>query len=205
MTKAERIKIEEAIDIRNSAVNGESGEIVPRMGRMCGFLPFNVPILMGCLLLPPTMNYTILMQWINQSYMAGLNYANRNPSAPQTNTDLAIGYSAACSVSIFIAVALRKLTEGPTRRATGITLMALNSFVNALASGGAGYCNTAIMRQAEINKGIEVMKSPSMKAEDSVGISKVCAKKAVQETALSRVALSCICVSTPTVIMAAIN
>ena len=61
LTKSERLRIEEAIDIRNSAVNGESGEIVPRSGRMCGFLPFNVPILMGCLLLPPTMKNTVIM------------------------------------------------------------------------------------------------------------------------------------------------
>jgi len=85
ITAQEKQEVEEAIDIRNSAVIGESGEIIPRAGRMCGFLPFNVPILMGVLLLPPTMKYTIMMQWLNQTYMAGLNYANKNPSATYSN------------------------------------------------------------------------------------------------------------------------
>lgn len=127
-------------------MNGESGEIIPRAGRMCGFLPANVPILAGVLLLPPTMKYTILMQWINQTYMAGLNYANKNASATYSNQDLAIGYGGAVAASIIIGVGLRKLTEGPTKKAKGLKLMALNAFVGALAAAGAAYCNTSLMR-----------------------------------------------------------
>lgn len=160
---------------------------------------------MGVLLLPPTMKYTVIMQWLNQSYMAGLNYANKNASATYSNNDLAIGYAGAVSASIVIGVSLRKLTEGATKKATGVRLMALNSFVGAVAAAGAAYCNTTLMRQAECKSGIEVMKSPSMKPEDAVGYSRICAQKAVQETALSRVALSCICVSSPTIMLAGLT
>jgi len=38
------------------------------------------------------------------------------------------------------------MTEGATKKATGIRLMALNSFVGALAAAGAAYCNTSLMR-----------------------------------------------------------
>ena len=57
------------------------------------------------------------------------------------------------------------------------------------------------MRRAEIESGIDVYKSEKLKEEDKVGISKVCAQKAVTETALSRVSLSMGVVSMPFIIM----
>ena len=45
------------------------------------------------------------------------------------------------------------------------------------------------------------MTSPKMLDSEICGVSQICAKKAVQETALSRVALSCICCSSPTIMM----
>lgn len=205
ISSAERKQLERALVIKASAVNGESGEIVPRAFRMCAFLPSNVPILCMFLLAPPTMFCTALSQWVNQSYMAGLNYANKNPSCEYTNMDLAQGYGAAVSASIVVAVALRLATAGLTKSATGLRLMVLNAFVGATASASAGYINTAFMRKAEIQKGIDVMSSPDLKPENVVGISSACARKAVRETALSRAALSAICVSAPAVMLVGLS
>lgn len=82
--------------------------------------------------------------------MAGLNYANKNASSKFTNQDLAKGYVAAVSTSIVVAMFLRKCTANITKNAKGTKLLMLNAMVGAAASASAAYCNTTLMRQAEI-------------------------------------------------------
>lgn len=82
--------------------------------------------------------------------MAGLNYANKNPTCTFSNEDLAIGYGAAISSSIVVAFALRKMTAGMLKGATGGKLLLLNTFVGATASASASFCNTSCMRRAEV-------------------------------------------------------
>lgn len=108
--------------------------------------------------------------------MAGLNYANKNPSCTFSNEDLAIGYGAAVSSSIIVAVALRKMTANMTKGSTGAKLLLLNTFVNATASGSASFFNTSCMRRAEVQKGINVYSSESLSPESEIGISKICAQ-----------------------------
>ena len=126
----------------------ETGEptFITSAFRMSAFMPMNIPLLAGMILSPPTMGYTILWQWLNQSYMAGLNYANKNPSSTYTNRDLLQGYSASVSASILTAMTLRKMTAGIVARSSGPRLMMLNTMIAAVASSSAGYVNTTLMR-----------------------------------------------------------
>ena len=78
--------------------------------------------------------------------MAGLNYANKNPSSTYTNRDLLQGYSASVSASILTAMTLRKMTAGIVARSSGPRLMMLNTMIAAVASSSAGYVNTTLMR-----------------------------------------------------------
>lgn len=77
-----------AQQIINSAVSRDTGEEIPRMMRMCAFVPLNVPILFGMLIMPATTFNTVFWQWFNQSFNAGLNYGNRNASSTYTMKDL---------------------------------------------------------------------------------------------------------------------
>ena len=88
--------------------------------------------------------------------MAGLNYANKNPSCTYSNSDLAQGYGGAVSVSMCVAYSLRKMTAPIQKNATGKKLVLLNTFVGAISSACASYANTSLMRQAEVKTGIEV-------------------------------------------------
>jgi len=45
------------MELMYSSTN-DTGEIIFRPFRMCGFIPMNVPILCGILLAPPTMKFT---------------------------------------------------------------------------------------------------------------------------------------------------
>lgn len=171
------------------------GEIVFKPLRMCGFVPLNIPILCGILLSAPTMRNTIFFQWLNQTYNAGLNFGNKNSTCEYTTTDLAKGYFAAVGSSVSVAMLLRMITAGATRRASGTKLLLLNTLVGSTAGGCASFCNTMCMRYAEIEKGIEICEDGELKKK--IGISKACAKSAVIETSLSRSAMSISSVTIP--------
>ena len=71
-----------------SSTSPDSGEVIPWAMRTCSFVPTNIPIILGMLVSPPTMMYTIFWQVTNQTYNAGLNFGNRNASSKQTTNEL---------------------------------------------------------------------------------------------------------------------
>ena len=106
--------------IVGGSVHPDTGELIPRVMRLSGFVVFNIPLATLMVFAPnQTPLFTGVMQWINQTYNAGMNYGNRNASSQQTATDLASGYFAACCVSIGLAMGTRKLFAGFLKRQTG--------------------------------------------------------------------------------------
>ena len=182
-----------------NASTNDTGNLVFKPFRMCGFVPVNIPILCGIVLSKPTMFNTILFQWLNQSYNAGLNYGNKNSTCEYTDFDLLKGYVAAVGSSLSVAITLRKLTAGITKTATGKKLLVLNTFVGGSAGACASFCNTYCMRYAETEKGIDVFSDE--KVQNKAGVSKECAKSAVTETATSRAAMSAVSVGIPATII----
>jgi len=49
------------------------------------------------------------MQWVNQTYNAGMNYGNRNASSTYTTADLGRGYAGAVAFSVSIALFSRTM------------------------------------------------------------------------------------------------
>ena len=88
-----------------------------------------------------------------------------------------------------------------TKKATGPRLLMMNTAISCFASGIAAYFNTTCIRQAEINNGIQVYSDPKLTKESAVGISQGAAKVAINETAYSRMALSVISISIPSVLI----
>ena len=156
MGKGDFDRLQKSISIMNSAVSRDSNEEIPRMMRMCAFVPMNLPILFGMLISPPTTINTIFWQWFNQSFNAGLNYGNRNASSKYTSKDLAQGYSAAVGSSVLMALTLRSLFASQTRKVSGAKLILINAVVSTIAGGTAGFLNTYFMRSVEMINGIEV-------------------------------------------------
>jgi hypothetical protein len=195
LSKKEYEDLQRAISIVNSAILQDTGEQIPRMMRMCAFVPVNVPILFGMLMTSPTTFNTIFWQWFNQSFNAGLNYGNRNASSNYTMNDLAKGYLAAVGGSVGVALTLRKLFSGITKSMSGTKLILLNSLVASFASASANFLNTFCMRSIEMKQGIDVYADPNL--TEKIGTSKECAKKAVISTAVSRMFLSFSCLMTP--------
>lgn len=111
---------------------------------------------------------------------------------------MAFGYSAAVGSSVSVALLLRKLFANASKRLTGTKLILANSFISLMASGTAGFLNTVCMRNVEMTKGIEVFKDQQM--TEKLGVSQICAKKAILQTATSRVFLSATGLLTPAMI-----
>jgi hypothetical protein len=109
------------------------------------------------------------------------------------------GYSIALSTSVTIGLMMRKLLGPMTKNAVGNRLLLLNTIVGATASGSASFCNSISMRYKEIDQGISIYKDEML--TDELGNSKLCAKRAVYYTASSRIVLSSLGVSAPTVII----
>ena len=132
-----------------------------------------------------------------------MNYGNKNSSCNYTNTDLFKGYALAVCSAISVSLVLRRATRGLTKNASGMTLLFINTFVGATAGACANFANTMMMRMPEVDKGIEVFSDQQL--TKSLGISKISAKSAVIETALSRIAMSIFCTSTPAVYMSMLS
>ena len=58
VTEEQKQKIKRGIELMNSSTN-DKGELVFTPFRMCGFVPVNIPILMGIVCSAPTMRNTI--------------------------------------------------------------------------------------------------------------------------------------------------
>ncbi len=98
-----------------------------------------------------------------------------------------MSYAMAIGASCSAGAAVRTLTKGITSRSTGGQLVVLNGIVSTIACAMGGFANNYMIRQPEINKGIQIQDPANGK---TVGTSKLCAKEAVWQTASSRIIMA---------------
>lgn len=173
ITLEEKEKIELAMALANSNAD-DRDEVIPRPFRLSGVVPCNIPIIGSLVFLPQTYASTIFMNWVNQSYDAGINYGNKNSSCPYSNSDIAKGYLAAVGSSIAVALALRISGSRFLLGAYGAKLIILNSVIHSITNSVANFFNTYFMRGAERKKGIDVFSDGAL--TNKIGVSKLAAK-----------------------------
>ncbi len=78
------------------------------------------------------------------------------------------------------------MLRNQSNAATGARLILLNSVSSFFACAAAGFLNAYFMRQTELKKGINVI---NPETNETVGLSKKCAHKAVMQTSISRIFL----------------
>jgi hypothetical protein len=143
---------------------------------MSAFVPMNIPIAFGLVSLPATRFNIMLFNFINQSYNAGMNYANSSGKEDSVKY-IAISYALAVLSSIGVAMLLKR--QFSKYQDLGLIRGAL---IRLFPSMAAGFLNLFFMRSDCMMHGIEVRD----KDNNTVGISKKCGVKAVLEGALSR-------------------
>jgi sideroflexin-5 len=162
--------------ITGGSVHPDTGDIIPFPMRLSGFVTFNGPILLLCLFTPnQTPVFNAFMQFVNQTYNAGLNYGNRNASSNYTTNDLLRGYGGAVTASIGIAYATRRLLAPQLAGLTGSKMILASAFLNYVAAAIPGAVNCSLMRQKELFDGIEVQDDTGK----SHGKSQIAGKQAV--------------------------
>nr|XP_054765833.1 sideroflexin-5-like [Lytechinus pictus] len=190
----------EAQKIKQAIIHPDTGEKVFMPFRMSGFVPFGSPIVVGLLLPNQTLASTVFWQWFNQSHNAGVNYANRNATKETPMASFIMGYvgavSSACSIAVGLNLFLKRSTNvSPAKQ------MIIQRFVPFPAVATASVCNVTLMRFSELQTGIEVMDHNNR----VVGTSKVAAKKALLETALTRAFLPAPILLIPPIVMTLIE
>lgn len=186
----------EAKKMKQAIIHPDTGDKVFMPFRMSGFVPFGTPFIVGMLLPNPTIPKTIIWQWLNQSHNACVNYANRNASKPTPLHRFIIGYFGAVTSAVSIAVGLSFLIK-KANRFTPATKMLIQRFVPFPAVATASTCNVILMRNNELSEGIEVFDANNK----NVGTSLVAAKKALFETAITRMFLPAPILLIPPIVM----
>ncbi|XP_066574454.1 sideroflexin-5a [Amia ocellicauda] len=187
----------EAQKIKQAIIHPDTGEKIFMPFRMSGYVPFGTPIVVGLLLPNQTLASTVFWQWLNQSHNACVNYANRNASKPTPASKFIQGYTGAVTSAVSIAVGLNLLIRRANKFSPS-TRVLIQRFVPFPAVASANICNVILMRHTELSEGIDVLDSNG----NIVGSSKIAAKHALLETALTRVVLPMPILVFPPIIMA---
>ncbi|XP_027557721.1 sideroflexin-5 [Neopelma chrysocephalum] len=154
----------------------------------------------GLLLPNQTLASTVFWQWLNQSHNACVNYANRNATKPSPTSKFIQGYLGAVISAVSIAVGLNVLIQR-ANKFTPATRLLIQRFVPFPAVASANICNVVLMRHTELEEGIDVLDNNG----NIVGSSRIAAKHALLETALTRVVLPMPILVLPPIIMSVLE
>jgi len=182
--------------LAGSAVHPDTGEIIPRPFRMCGYVPYNGPVCVSMMAVQSTPGL-IIFNWVNQSQNALVNYFNRNASSPSSNETLFKSYCAAVGAAVLVAFGLSQFIK---RRYSPEQASKMMKFVAFPSSIVASCSNCYIMRRPEIESGITVSDQYGSILADGEK-SSIAAKKAVEETVMSRAILQIPVFFVPAMIM----
>lgn len=108
------------------------------------------------LLTRPTAINIAFWQWVNQTYYAGVNYANRSGTATFTNRDLATAYGSAVGASILVGLGLKKMISPFDKYFTGSKKFFFTFLIAFLANSSANATNLYCMRRGELETGVAI-------------------------------------------------
>ena len=181
---------DKAKQLVNSSIHPDTHEPIALPFRMSAFVPTNLIIVAGMLIPNPGLISIIGTQWANQSLNVGVNLANSNKSIQMSNQEIGIAYMAATATSVGLAVGLTKAVPRlPVSQGMRSVLARLVPFVSVAS---AGVVNISCIRWKEMREGVQVfrLKHDDAKGHEEievVGKSSEAGKRAVGQSAASRV------------------
>ncbi|KAI1887378.1 hypothetical protein AGOR_G00189680 [Albula goreensis] len=188
----------QAQKIKQAVIHPDTGEKILMPFRMSGYVPFGTPVVVGLLLPNQTLGSTVFWQWLNQSHNACVNYANRNATKPTPASKFLLGYLGAVTSAVSIAVVGLNVLIQKANKFSPATRVLVQRFVPFPAVASANVCNVVLMRNSELAEGIDVLDANG----NVVGTSRIAARHALLETALTRVVLPMPILVLPPMVMA---
>lgn len=175
-----------AQQLQRASTNADTGEIIPVPFRLCGFVSFNMPVLVG-LVWPGIGTFgSLFWQWINQTHNGAINFYNGNKTNPTDPKLLTISYIGACAGAMGVRLGVGKYIYS-RKSWSAAQKIRYDTFAAFPAVLVANTINIFAMRSQELKNGIEVVDKETGKI---LGKSKEAAKRAIGETALSRAIIS---------------
>lgn len=163
-----------APSVKEAVYHPDTGKKLNVAFTMASFVPANIPICAGMLLMPPTPFNAMFWQWVNQSYNAGFNYVNRNAAGEEEGADdsealqgVLKSYAAATTVACGMAYGLNKVVANATTMSPAVRQLVTRT-VPFLAVATAGAANALLMRYKEAIDGVEVVDAEGTKHGKSV-------------------------------------
>ena len=181
--------------IIDAIIHPQTDEKIPLPFRMSAFVPMNFPIAVG-MLLSQSQAAGLFWQWYNQSYNVAVNFANGNKTNPMPPSKVAKAYTFAVASSCGVHYGLNRILANSTNFGTTMrTFLGRTIPFTAVASAGA--LNVILMRYNEMSQGIQVCDEDG----NEIGISKIAGRRAILQTALSRIVLPVPILLFPPIIM----
>ena len=148
--------------VLESALHPDTGEPIFPLFRFSAFVPVNMVIVTATITPAVISSFpaTAFIHFLNQTYNAAINYANRNASNPVPTARLAEGYGGAVVTSLSIGMLSTALTKRAAARAGGgggaAAAAVIRSTLPFLATSLAGASNVLLMRRNELTTGVDV-------------------------------------------------
>lgn len=186
----------EAQRLKQAIIHPDTGEKILMPFRMSGFVPFNTPVLAGLLMSNPTLHQVLFFQCLNQTHCALINYANRNATKPTKISNFLQGYTGAVTAAASLSLGLNLLVRKANKLKPFVKSL-LQRFAPIPALITASTLNVVLMRKHELDEGIDVLDNKGQ----VIGTSKLAAKNALEEMAISRAVLSASSMILPAILM----
>lgn len=145
--------------VLESALHPDTGEPIFPLFRFSAFVPVNMVIVTATITPAVISSFpaTAFIHFLNQTYNAAINYANRNASNPVPTARLGEGYAGAVATSLSIGMLSTALTRRAAARAGGGAAAAvIRSTLPFFAVSLAGASNVLLMRRNELTTGVDV-------------------------------------------------
>ncbi|CAM9450950.1 unnamed protein product [Pylaiella littoralis] len=163
--------------VLESALHPDTGERIFPLFRFSAFVPVNMVIVTATITPAVISSFpaTALIHFMNQTYNAAINYANRNASNPIPQARLAEGYGGAVATSLSIGMLATALTKKVARAggAGSPAAAVIRSTLPFLAVSFAGASNVVLMRRNELTTGVDVYDDEGKDLGKSVEAGKV--------------------------------
>lgn len=145
--------------VLESSLHPDTGEPIFPLFRFSAFVPVNMVIVTATVTPAVISSFpgTAFIHFVNQTYNAAINFANRNASNPVPTARLAEGYAGAVITSLSIGLTATALTKRvQARGGGGMAVSVIRSTLPFLAVAGAGASNVVLMRRNELTTGVDV-------------------------------------------------
>ncbi|NXP19181.1 SFXN5 protein, partial [Scytalopus superciliaris] len=181
--------------IKQAIIHPDTNETIFMPFRMSGYIPFGTPIVVGLLLPNQTLASTVFWQ-VTRGLGAGCGGRGRaGGKSPSLE-----GFNIPVDVALGDMVGLNVLIQR-AKKFTPSTRLLIQRFVPFPAVASANICNVVLMRHTELEEGIDVLDNNG----NIVGSSRIAAKHALLETALTRVVLPMPILVLPPIIMSVLE